>query len=73
MVSRKIRDILSYFFTSVVHIFRETNSSADKLASLYFQSDRVFEDVSSLPSDVKNAMVLDAKSVPFVRTIVDKG
>ena len=57
----------------MVHIFRETNSSADKLASFYFQSDRVFEDVSSLPSDVKNAMVLDAKSVPFVRTIVDKG
>ncbi|XP_027157997.1 uncharacterized protein LOC113759614 [Coffea eugenioides] len=70
-VLKKIRRLLMYFSTSVVHIFREANSVADRLAVLYLRSDRIFETILDLPPAVTGAMVLDARSVPFVRTIVD--
>ena len=57
----------------MVHIFREAISCVDKLASLYFYLDRIFYNVSVLSSTVKSAIVLNARSVPFVKTIVDKG
>ena len=62
---------MSYFSVFVGHIFREATFAADKLASLYLHSNRVFEDVSSLSSTVRGAMILDASGVPSVRAVVD--
>ena len=57
----------------MVHIFRKANLVADKLASLYLHSYRVFEIVSSIPPAIRGVMALDVRGVPSVRTIVDEG
>nr|XP_027120329.1 uncharacterized protein LOC113737276 [Coffea arabica] len=68
-ILRKIRDLLEGFSASLSHIFREANSSADRLAALGAGSTRVYDQVHQLPALVRASISLDARGVPGVRWI----
>ena len=71
-VIRRIPSLLMFFTASLVHVFHEVNSSADKLASLYLHWDKIFDNALCLSSTIRSVVSLDARNVPFVRTMVDK-
>nr|XP_027093693.1 uncharacterized protein LOC113714094 [Coffea arabica] len=69
---RKVRDLLQGFSASFSHIFREANSSADRLAAIGAGGTRVYDQFQQLPALVRASIILDARGVPGVRWVIDE-
>ena len=64
---RQIRELLSSFSASVTHVFREANSSADKLAGLRLSSELFCTSFQQLPNLVRASIVLDSREFSSLR------
>nr|XP_027122189.1 uncharacterized protein LOC113739144 [Coffea arabica] len=69
---RKVRDLLQGFSASFSHIFREANSSADRLAAIGAGGTRVYDQFQQLPALVRASIILDVRGVPGVRWVIDE-
>nr|XP_027068031.1 uncharacterized protein LOC113693644 [Coffea arabica] len=69
---RKVRDLLQGFLASFSHIFREANSSADRLASIGAGGTPVYDQFQQLPALVRASIILDARGVPGVHWVIDE-
>ncbi|XP_071909704.1 uncharacterized protein [Coffea arabica] len=70
---RKIRGLLEGFSASVSHIFREANSSADRLAAVGAGGVCIYEHIHQVPAIVRASIVLDSRGVPGVRWFDEEG
>ncbi|XP_027118631.2 uncharacterized protein [Coffea arabica] len=72
-ILRKVRGLLEGFSASVSHIFREANSSADRLAAVGTGGVCLYDHVHQLPAIVRASIVLDSRGVPGVRWLNEEG
>nr|XP_027103123.1 uncharacterized protein LOC113724413 [Coffea arabica] len=71
-VLRKIRDILDGFSASISHVFREANSSADRLAAVGAGGTWVYDQAHQLPPLVRASINLDSRGVPGLRWVIEE-
>ena len=60
-----IRRLLSQLSATQYHIYRDSNATADKIASLGLGCDRLFTSMQQLPSEVCAMLNLDSISYPL--------
>ncbi|XP_071920627.1 uncharacterized protein [Coffea arabica] len=72
-ILRKIRSLLEGFSATVSHIFREANSSADRLAAVGASGICIYDHIHQVPAIVRATIVLDARGVPGVRWFDKEG
>ncbi|XP_071939796.1 uncharacterized protein [Coffea arabica] len=72
-ILRKIRCLLEGFSASVSHIFREANSSADRLAAVGAGGVCIYDHVHQVSAIVRASIVLDSCGVPCVRWFDEEG
>ena len=65
---RKIRGLLDQLQVSVVHVFREVNSIADKMVGLQLHHDQVFTVLNHLPISVRASLQLDYLGLPSIHS-----
>ena len=65
---RQIRGLLRSFNAIAKHIFREANTTADKLATMGPQDDFFSMSLQHLLREVRATLLLDSMAVPVVRT-----
>lgn len=62
-VLQKTMELLLELSSSVVHVYREANAVADKLAGFHLNGDAYFTTIDQLPPLVKAAIVLDSREL----------
>ena len=71
-VLRKIRDLLDGFSASISHVFREANSSADRLVAVGAGGTWVYDQAHQLPPLVRASINLDSRGVPGLRWVIEE-
>nr|XP_027088615.1 uncharacterized protein LOC113709967 [Coffea arabica] len=66
---RRVRPLLGQVAGTVIHIFREANMVADRLAAMQGCPDMIFESVRQLPREVRGCLALDAREFPSIRLV----
>ena len=68
---RNVGRLLKVVSISFIHIFREANTVADRLAALRGQATKVFESYQQLPREVRACLALDAWEFQSIRRVRD--
>lgn len=63
----RLRYLIRSLGASISHIFREANSTADRLAGLQLSSDMFFSSITQLPPIVRSSLSLDCCQYPSLR------
>ncbi|XP_071926081.1 uncharacterized protein [Coffea arabica] len=71
-VLRQIRDLLDGFSASISHVFREANSSADRLVAVGAGGTWVYDQAHQLPPLVRASINLDSRGVPGLRWVIEE-